>query len=445
MKSQVTETDVVIVGGGLAGLSAACYLARGGVAVTLFEKAAHLGGRASTQVYDGYAFNRGIHALYCGGAASEVLQELGVPYSGHSPQDLFALRAGRLYPLPADPLTMLRTDLLDLGGKWELLRWFAGLPRLNPAKYGRVSVQDWIARTIRRPAVRQLVSAVARTAVYSAALDQVSADVLIVKLQLQLKAGIKYIDGGWQTLVDGLRRAAEQAGARIVSDMRVTAVEHGDGSGHGVRLEDGSLVRAAAVILATSPQDAVRLVDGGAYPALRSIVAGLVPAQIACLDVALRRMPDPRHPIVQDLERPRFLSTQSRFAQIAPEGGALIHTFKQLDQAQPTDPHADEHDLEDLLDRVQPGWREVLVKRVYLPRIDAAGMLPMAATGGYAGRPGPRVPGLAHLYLAGDWIGAGFLADAGLSSARQVAHLLLDGDLAAARATAHPVAAGAGR
>ena len=174
MKLQLTETDFVIVGGGLAGLSAAAYLARGGAGVTLFEKAAQLGGRAVTQVYDGYYFNRGIHALYCGGATSEVLQELGIPYSGHSPQDLFALRAGKLYPLPADPLTMLRTNLLDLGGKWELLRWFAALPRLNAAEFGRVSVQEWITRSIRRPHVRQLVEAVARTAVYSAALDQVS-------------------------------------------------------------------------------------------------------------------------------------------------------------------------------------------------------------------------------------------------------------------------------
>jgi phytoene dehydrogenase-like protein len=212
-----------------------------------------------------------------------------------------------------------------------------------------------------------------------------------------------------------------------------------------VRLDDGGLVRAAAVILATSPQDAVRLVDGGAYPALRRIVDGLVPAQIACLDVALRRLPDPRHPIVQDLERPRFLTTQSQFAHIAPEGGALIHTFKQLDPAHPTDPHADERDLEDLLDRVQPGWRELLVRRVYLPRIDAIGMLPLAATGGYAGRPGPRVPGLANLYLAGDWIGAGFLADASLGSARQVARLLLKEELAAPQPPAHPQVVGAGR
>ena len=40
--------DVIVVGGGIAGLSAAAYLARAGVAVTLFEKSARLGGRAAT-------------------------------------------------------------------------------------------------------------------------------------------------------------------------------------------------------------------------------------------------------------------------------------------------------------------------------------------------------------------------------------------------------------
>ena len=75
MDAQSANTNVIVVGGGLAGLTAACYLARGGVAVTLFEKAAELGGRAATQDYDGYRFNRGIHALYSGGAISEVLSD----------------------------------------------------------------------------------------------------------------------------------------------------------------------------------------------------------------------------------------------------------------------------------------------------------------------------------------------------------------------------------
>jgi hypothetical protein len=71
----------------------------------------------------------------------------------------------------------------------------------------------------------------------------------------------------------------------------------------------------------------------------------------------------------------------------------------------------------------------VVEHRQYMPRIEAIGMLPMASTRGYAGRPGPRVAGWSNLYLIGDWIGEGFLADPSLGSAREVAHSLLRSEL----------------
>lgn len=424
-ESPVKQTDVVIVGGGLAGLSAACYLARAGVAVTVFERSAGLGGRAASQVQDGYTFNRGIHALYTGGAASEVLQELGIAYSGHSPQDVYVLREGKLHIAPVGLLTLLRTTALSFADKLELMGIFAMIPALKPEELRGTSVQEWLEHNTQHPHVRELLAANARTFVYSSALDLVSAEVFIKKTQLVLKHPVLYIDGGWQVLVDGLRSAAEQAGARIVAGTRVEAIEQENGRVVGVRLRDGEAVPASAVIIATGPHDAVKLVDGGEYQPLREIVETLVPARVACLDVALSRLPDPRHPIVQDLEGPRFLSTQSVYAQIAPHGGALIHAFKQLDPRHLGDPREDERDLENLLDTVQPRWRDVLVKRVYLPRIEAIGMLPTVHSNGYAGRPGPQIPGLNNLYLAGDWIGEGFLSDPSFDSARQAARLVL--------------------
>jgi phytoene dehydrogenase-like protein len=38
MRQNLERTDVFVVGGGISGLSAACYLAREGVRVTLIEK-----------------------------------------------------------------------------------------------------------------------------------------------------------------------------------------------------------------------------------------------------------------------------------------------------------------------------------------------------------------------------------------------------------------------
>lgn len=425
MKMNIPQTDVIIIGGGMAGLSAASYLARGGAAVTLFEKASGLGGRAATQNHEGYLFNRGIHALYTGGATSEVLQDLGVTYKYGIPQETFMLQQGQLYPFPVSLSSLLNSRLFSFGDKLELARLLSTMPRLNARSLAGTSIQQWLESTVKRPQVRQFIASLARVLVYSSALELVSAEVFIAKFQLSLKHPAHYIEGGWQTLIEGLRQVAEQAGVHIVTGSRVTSIEHQNGQVQGIQLSDGRMLTAFHVVLATTPQDALKLLDGGAYAPLHKIVDPLIPARVACLDVALRHLPDPRHPVVQDLEYPRFMSAQSRYTRVTPQGGALISTFKQLDPRQPGDPKQDERELEDLLDIAQPGWRDVLVKRVFLPRIEAIGMLPTASDGGYASRPGLKVPGIANLYLAGDWIGEGFLSDPSMASARQAAQLIL--------------------
>jgi phytoene dehydrogenase-like protein len=428
MKPRLEQTDVAVVGGGIAGLTAACYLAREGVGVTIFEKAPILGGRAATLEADGFLFNRGGHALYTGGAASRVFEELGVSYGHGIPKDTFVLHEGKLSAFPADPIGLLRLDFLDAGDKLALFRFFAALVRMEPSGLATTSVQEWIDRKIRRPRLHQLMTVVARTFTYTTALDLVSAELFVEKLQRSLKHPVHYIDGGWRVLVDGLRRAAERTGAHIVEGARVEAVEVDAGRARAVRLRGGSLVRpSSAVVLATGARDAARLLDRGGSQALRTIVDGLIPVATACLDVALERLPVPDNPVVQDLDGPRFASAQSLYSRVAPEGGALIIAFKQLDPRLPGDPREDEHDLEDLLDAAQPGWRDVLVRRQYLPRIESVGALPTAESGGFAGRPSPRAPGIDGLYVAGDWVGPeGFLVDASVASARKAAELALE-------------------
>ena len=423
MQKSVIETEVVVVGGGIAGLTAAYYLARSGRAVTLFEQAKQLGGQARSQVHDGFVFNRGIHALYTGGAASEVLAELGVSYSGGSPGYVWALHQGKHYVSPATPQALLTSRLFGLADKLELVRVLGGLPKLDATVLRKVSVQAWLEANARRPRVKQFLSSQARTLTYTSALDLVSADVFIDKLQRLLKHPIIYLDGGWQTLVNGLRREADAAGVQVACGVGVAAFEYRNNLLSGVRLRDGQQLKPKAVVLAVRPKDAARLLD---HPSMYTLARAVTPVHVACLNVALRHLPIPKYGVVQDLERPLFMSVQSLASDVAPEGGALAYAFKQLDPRKITDPKDDERDLEGLLDAAQPGWRDVVVRRQFLPHIEAAGTLPMAQTGGFLGRPSVRVPGLDNLVLAGDWIGSrGFLVDASMASARVAAQALL--------------------
>jgi hypothetical protein len=86
-----------------------------------------------------------------------------------------------------------------------------------------------------------------------------------------------------------------------------------------------------------------------------------------------------------------------------------------------------ERELEALLDRLQPGWGDLVIERRLLPGMTVAPALPAAAEGGLAGRPGVTVPGRPSTFLAGDWVGdRGMLADASAASAEAAARRVLE-------------------
>ncbi len=59
--------DTIIVGGGIAGLTAAVYLARAGQNTLLIEKNKEFGGLVNSFVRDGFHFEAGVRALESAG------------------------------------------------------------------------------------------------------------------------------------------------------------------------------------------------------------------------------------------------------------------------------------------------------------------------------------------------------------------------------------------
>lgn len=417
-----TSFDVVVIGGGLAGLTAAAYLARGGRNVAVFERASGLGGRARTNESNGFLYNRGPHAFYRGGEGSEVLAELGIGYSAGSPNVAgSAVRNGRLYSLPVGGRSLMTTRLFGMRDRVETARLLLALRKLAGGPALGVSVSQWLDSESRQPAAKAYVEALVRLSTYANAPETI--EVSDAARQFAgAGAGVHYIDGGWVTLVDGLRRAVESAGGTIQPALRVERVERGS-SGFLVRVADGRAVSASVVVAALSPAAAAEIFPGSAI--LAADAASAVPARAACLDVSVSKLPSPRRTFALGIDSPLYFSVHTKVARLAPEGRHTLSVAKYLHPTHPHDPVGVLAELEAGLDLLQPGWRAIEVGRQYLPEMTVTTSVPRAADGGMPERHGPAIEDVPGLFVAGDWVGNhGWLANGVLGSAREAARMV---------------------
>jgi phytoene dehydrogenase-like protein len=70
--------DAIVVGGGIAGLTAAAYIARAGQSVVLFERQYKVGGLVQTFQRDGIYFDGGLRSIENSGIVFPMLKQLGI-------------------------------------------------------------------------------------------------------------------------------------------------------------------------------------------------------------------------------------------------------------------------------------------------------------------------------------------------------------------------------
>jgi phytoene dehydrogenase-like protein len=312
---------ITILGAGIEGLVCAGELLRLGHEVTLVERHAHIGGRARSLTLGGRPFNLGPRAIYIGGHFHRALRRAGVEPRGFKPalDGSGALWRGDLVSLPGGLAGLLRVPWLDARAKRELALAFAQIA------IGRFSIRDnestgaWIDRHSSTNSGRALLRGLARVSSYRVE-PTLPADVGLRQMRSAAVRGVIYTDGDWQPLVDGLRADLERRGIEIVVGARTAA-------------------RSGTILEAFPPTDAA------------SVTA-------SCLDVVLARLPDPRRRLVLGLDEPLYLSVHTSRNSA---GSAGVHVMGYG--------AATRDRLEAVLDRVQPGWRDVLLGARYLPRM----------------------------------------------------------------------------
>lgn len=397
--------DVVVVGAGLAGLTAAAFAARGGAKVAVLD-VRDPGGRASMTDVRGVLLGGGPRAFFPGGPGARRLDSLGIRPEGTFPRAWrpALLRDGTLHSaVPAESAVPTIVRLVRGARDGERL--------------GRTSAAEWIGRAPARH--RDLLAAVVRLVTYADDLDALSADAAVAQLRTS-KRGVVYLHGGFGQLVAALTTAAVASGATVLDHLPVDSVRDlPDGDGHVVVAGEEELV-TRAVVLAPGGPAAVRSILGD------GAVGDPGPAATAaCLELVLARRP--RHRFVLGVDEPLYLSVHSPPARLGPKGTTVVHLLRYG----ATGAAPDRARLEELA-RIAGVSDDDVVDRRFLSRMVVTPAVPTPASGGLVGRAPVADPGRPGVFLAGDWVGpVGMLADASIDSGAQAgalaaAHALTD-------------------
>jgi protoporphyrinogen/coproporphyrinogen III oxidase len=367
------DADVIVVGAGLTGLTAAFQLTLRGRTVEVLESHLHAGGVIGTHRHA----VEGGDALYEVGPNSgmdttplidSMLDDLGIRDQRIDAQAAaakrYVLRDGQLRAVPSSLLGFIRTPLFSAGAKLRLLREpfiaarkDAGAPEESVGSFVRrrlgpevldYAVEPFVGGVYAGDAdLLSLPAAFPRLAEWERDYGGLVRGAILGARKRRREAARNgeraktaapsfNFNGGMQTLIDALVRHLP----RLVCSARVLSVQRDDGGGFAVEIErrgERLVRRARAVVLAVPAFEAAPLVAplGPAGANAARALDGVHYPPVATVSVLYHRR-DVSHPLdgfgflAPKVENPPVLGTlftSSMFAQRAPAGVVVLTSF----------------------------------------------------------------------------------------------------------------------
>ncbi|MFG2653260.1 NAD(P)-binding protein [Streptomyces sp. NPDC048436] len=383
-----TPRTVTIIGGGLAGLTAAITAAEAGARVTVHEAHHTLGGRART-AEGPYLTNEGPHALYNGGPHWAWLKQ----------RDLIGPLAS-LPPIEGSRLRLHHQGSLRRTPPLAMLKLLRRKPEQAPVE---LDFMTWATGEVGQEGARAAAHYIAVATFHH---DPGSLSARFVQERLRratkLPPEAHYPRGGWASVIDRMATLAWNMGVRVETLSRIDSLD-----------TLGSLAAQGPVVVATSLPAARHL--------LQDDTLQWESARTTLIDLALNSRKGDLF-VLSDLDRTGWIerfTTQDR--SLAPHGQELI-------QAQiPIAPDESKADgvarADHLLDLGYPGWRDRLVWRRDAVSNGRTGAVDLPGT---TWRDRPAIDRGNGVYLAGDQVAApGLLSEVSFNSALEAVTLAL--------------------
>lgn len=276
------DVDVVIVGAGIGGLTAAAWLRSRGLRVHVLEALSEPGGKAGTVVVDGASLDTGPSVLTMPEVFDEAFGALGTSLDAEvalrrpSPFFRYVFPSGAtfdVHPTLAATLESARASLgADAARELESFLGYArriweaaapafvfgaaptplGIMRLGPRMIASVtridalrSMKAAIAARIRSPELRVLLE---RYATYNGSDPRFAPATLNCIAHVELTLGGSGVEGGIQALVRALVSVLEAHGVVVELGASVARIRMRGGRAIGVELADGRTIDARAVV-----------------------------------------------------------------------------------------------------------------------------------------------------------------------------------------------------
>jgi oxygen-dependent protoporphyrinogen oxidase len=357
--------DVIVIGGGISGLTVAWHLQRAEVDVALIEAGEGVGGCMRTEQRDGFLLEKGPFNVIVRDPAFEELlaglsERITVVTASDAARKRYLYRQGRLMAVPTNPVSLLTSPLLSFGGACRAIR---GLFLSRRGDQAACTIEEFATRRFGREVSDTMVSAVV-AGILAGDIRRLSAyacfpvlrdfdaksfsplgrtarripNIIRKRWNPALRRrwrGLVSIDRGLGGLADAI---ADTLGDRLVTGCRVDAINH-DTDGYTLECRQSGGRNAEylcrRLVLAAPAGETSRLL-GPIIPQAGEILDGIESASLTVINMAFRRS-EVGHPLdgfgfLVPHNEPEFplmgvLWADSAFPHHAPADQRLIRVF----------------------------------------------------------------------------------------------------------------------